>query len=176
VLIYKIIVIIIINRYYHYATGRTLKLIIASSVIARTAIGVRCILGTVVFTKATSDESKGWSRGLIYVGHTGGCISKVESCTDATTAASIFPPSSLYIYNIYIHIICIYGQRRQRYTTTPYCVDAATPITTVTTVFSKIIINLLLLYRCIIIIYVRKIVFQCFNEIFTMYVQRPRKK
>lgn len=175
-LIYKIIVIIIINRYYHYATGRTLKLIIASSVIARTAIGVRCILGTVVFTKATSDESKGWSRGLIYVGHTGGCISKVESCTDATTAASIFPPSSLYIYNIYIHIICIYGQRRQRYTTTPYCVDAATPITTVTTVFSKIIINLLLLYRCIIIIYVRKIVFQCFNEIFTMYVQRPRKK
>lgn len=109
---HRIIVIIIIIRYYHYATGWTLKLIIASSVIARTATRVRCILGTVVFTKATSDESKGRSRGLIYVGHTGGCISKVESCTDATTAASIFPPSLLCIhthtYNIYIHTTYIY--------------------------------------------------------------------
>jgi len=115
-----------------------LKLIIASSVIALDTTGAPgCILGRVVFTKATGNESKGWSRGLIYVGHTGSCISKVESCTDATIAASIFPPSQLRIYVIwflrqtpttgYNHLL----QRRRH---------AAATITPIT-LYSKIINN-----------------------------------
>jgi len=137
--------------------GWTLKLIIASSVIALDTTGARFILGTVVFSKATSDESKGRSRGLIYVGHTGGCISKVESCTDATTAASIFPPSPPRIYilhthtYIYIYIICVYGQHRQRYTTTSYCVDADATSTTPIITWPSI---LKLLYNTYIYIYI----------------------
>lgn len=131
-----------------------------------------------VFTKATGNESKGWSRGLIYVGHTGRCISKVESCTDATTAASIFPPSQLliYIYNLFFTANTNNGIQpllRRRH--------AATTITPAITLYPCILKLLLILYiyaysiptiyyiMYLYIIYVRKVVFQCYNKMYTMY-------